>query len=479
MSREVSFMRLAAALVCAVFFCLPLRVLAQGHAAVVSAQQIALYSDRGLLLAESGVSVRMDGVQIDGTRASYELRANRLTVSGDVSVKDASGTHSGSGYVYDFVKKSGAFVKSAVVPQLNSADALAIGQQVEIQPGGSIVFSNAQVRSGAVFEPAASYTYVIPPPSAKNFGYSPVPSAALEWPFIVSSGSDGYSFARMRYDKYNGGPGAGMEEHFAESDRGYAALGETLDVDGGRLDLVAYERMNDSVSETLTGSTLYGTHALRYAITSSSRSGFASLSFAQDNAERSDDLLLAGNQHPFGHLGSSRLQIDLGHDVHPGDWNVAQDFRATPDVHFDTASVRMGGASVSGSFDLGESLYNYGRAALASSAGAWGNIPVNPHVQVNGGMTFSHEAPPFPGTSRTYTGGLTWKASDSFNLVSSLTYAHDFDQSFDNGRPEFSAAFDVRFRRRNGTGFEIGTIVPFGGVGNMNRQAAFNLRFLR
>ena len=74
---------------------------------------------------------------------------------------------------------------------------------------------------------------------------------------------------------------------------------------------------------------------------------------------------------------------------------------------------------------------------------------------------------------------MTWRASDAFNLVSSLTYAHDYGQAFGVGRPQFSAAFDVRFRRRNGTGLEIGTIVPFGGVGDMNRQAVLNVRFLR
>jgi hypothetical protein len=74
---------------------------------------------------------------------------------------------------------------------------------------------------------------------------------------------------------------------------------------------------------------------------------------------------------------------------------------------------------------------------------------------------------------------MTWRASDAFNLVSSLTYAHDYGQAFGVGRPLFSAAFDVRLRRRNGTGIEIGSILPFGGAGNMNRQAVLNLRFLR
>lgn len=452
---------------------------AQAPSVVITAQQVALYTDRSLLVADGGVSIRLPKLEIDATHAVYDLRANRLTAAGHVTVKDASGQAQGSGYVYDFTKNTGTLAPDAQVPEFAAIDALATGQQVELVPAASITFSNANVRSGTAFVPAATYTYDIPSPNAKDFGYSPVPSAALEWPVIVSSGRNGYTFARLRYDKYNGGAGTGMEEHYAATGRGYAALAQTLDPDGGRFDLAAYQRINDTLSQSLTGSSLPGTHALRYAVTSSTARGFASLSFAQYNAARSDDLFLTGNQRPVWGLGSSRLQITFGHDVHPGDWRVAQDFRVTPAVHFDTATLHVARCAVFGAFDVGESLYDYGRATLASAAGVRTTIPVNRHLQLDGGVNFSHDAPPFPSTYRTYTGGFTWKASEAFNLVSSLTYAHDFGQSPGNGRPQFAAAFDVRFRRRNGTGLEIGAILPFGSVGDMNRQSVLNVRFLR
>lgn len=470
--------RLAAVLWAALLF-VPMAASAQPRAVIITAQQVALYTDRALLVADGGVSVRFPEFEIDATHAVYDLRANRLTAAGNVTVKDASGRSQGGGYVYDFTKKSGTFVADAHVPEFAAIDALATGQQAELVPAASITFSNANVRSGTAFVPAATYTYDIPSPAAKDFGYSPVPSAALEWPFIVSSGRNAYTFARLRYDKYNGGAGTGIEEHYAATGRGYVALAQTLDVDGGRFDLAAYQRINDSLSQSLTGSSLAGTHALRYAITSSTRQGFASLSFAQYNAARSDDLFLTGNQHPVWGLGSSRLQITFGHDVHPSDWHVAQDFRVTTAVHFDTATLHAGRSAVFGSVDLGESLYDYGRSTLSSAAGVHTTIPVNAHLQLDGGVNFSHDAPPFPSTYRTYSGGFTWRASEAFNLVSSLTYTHDFGQSSGNGRPQYAAAFDVRFRRRNGTGLEIGTIVPFGGVGDMNRQAVLNVRFLR
>jgi hypothetical protein len=471
--------RVSAVLLLLLTLCAPAFAAPEPPGIVLSAQQIALYAERHLLIANGGVSVHAGALQITATRADYDLRANRLTAAGDVSVKDGAGVSSGAGYVYDFTAKRGSFVEAAAVPQLPAAEAIASGSQVEIRPESAITFSNAQVRSGSTFAPQASYVYAIPPPQAKNFGYSPVPSAALEWPFMIASSQNAYLFGRARYDRYNGGPGTGLEEHYARTDRGYAALGETMDVNGGRLDLASYQQFNDHLSQTLTGTNLAGTHALRYAITSSGRRGYASLSFAQYNAGRSDDLLLSGNQHPFGGLGSVRLQTVFGHDVHPGDAKVAQDWRVTPGLRFDTATLRIDGASLSGSFDLGENIYNYGRGTLASSATAWSSIPITSRFLLNGGVTFSHDAPPSPSTYRTYTLGSTWKASEAFNLVSSLTYTHDFGQAYGVGRPMFSASFDVRVRRRNGTGVEVGALLPFGGAGDMNRQAGLNLRFFK
>ncbi len=456
---------------------LPARAEQRPPAVIISAQQIALHSDRALLIAAGGVSVRFGALQITATRVQYELRANRLIAAGDVNVSSGASRVSAAGYVYDFSTRRGAVKKGAVVPELSASDATAVGQQVELRPGSTITFTNAQVQAGSTFTPVASYTYAIPPPNAKDFGYSPVPSAALEWPVLIGSSTNAYEFARVRYDRYNGGPGAGLEEHYARNDRGYVALGQTLDVDGGRYDLVAYQRIDPSLSQSFTSSYLAGTHSARYALTSSGRRGYASLAFSQYNATRSDDFFVSGNQRAIGRVASVRFQADLGHDVHPGDWHVAQDLRFTPGMHVDTASLRVGPSSLTGSLDLGESFYDYGRATLASAASLWGNFPVTASLLFTGGASFSHNAPPFPSTYRTYTWGATWKASEAFNLVSSIVYAHDFGQAFQSGRPQFAAALDVRVRRRNGTGIEVGALLPFGGVGNMNRQAGLNVRF--
>jgi hypothetical protein len=457
----------------------PLRAAQEPASVVMTAQQIALHADRGLLIGDGGVAVHSAALQLTATRAVYDLRANRLIAAGDVSVKEGSSQISASSYVYYFSSKRGSVDKNASVPQISTLDALAVGQQVELRPSKSITFTNAQVLAGSAFTPMASYTYNIPPPAAKDWGYSPVPSAALEWPVLVGYSSDVYEFARVRYDRYNGGGGAGLEEHFARSDRGYLALGQTVDVDGARYDLVAYQRLNQSLSQSLTGSSLIGTRTWRYALSSVGRHGYASLSTSQYNAGRSDDLFVTGNQRAIGRVASVRLQADLGHDVHPGDARVAQDFRITPGLHVDTAALRLGVSNITSSVDLGESLYDYGRGTLASSATLWGTFPVTGRLLFNGGATFSHNAPPFPSTYRTYTLGATWRASDAFNFVTSLNYAHDFGQSFGNGRPEYTAAFDIRVKRKDGRGIEVGTLLPFGRVGNFDRQAVLNLRFFK
>lgn len=471
-------MRAFVALLLGAFF-LPLAALAQSVPAVVlSAQQVALYSNRGLLLCDGGISARTKDLQITGTRAMYDFNANSLTVSGDVVVTQNGTATPGTGYIYDYKTMAGRFVTNVTIPQLPRTEATAFAQTAELHPAQSITFTNAQVSTGGVLTPTASYTFAIPPPNSKDFGYSPVPSAALEWPVILGVGRNAYSFARLRYNKYNGGPGAGLEEHYARTGRGYVAFGQTLDVDGGRFDLVAFQRLNDSLTQTLTGSTLLGARSLRYSISDSGRLGFSSLSFSQFNGSRSDDLYMTGNQHPIGRLGELREQIDFGHDVHPFDYTGAQNFRVTPGLHFDTATVRFGPSTISSSADIGESVYNYGRGTLSSDLSFWSTFPASPHLQFNGGATFAHNAPPYPATSRTYTVGSTWRASAAFNLVSSLTYTNDFQQSIGNGRPQFEAAFDVRFRRKNGMGIEIGSILPFG-LGNLNNAAAFNFRIFK
>ena len=437
----------------------------------ITGQQIALHADRALLIAESGVSIRIGtAAPLNATRAAYDLRANRLVAVGDGA---------GDGYAFDFAHGTQGALKDASVPQLGTSDALAVGQQVELHPGESITFSNAQVRAGSTFVPTAAYTYAIPPPRSKDFGSSPVPAAALDYYVLLGSAKNVYAFTRARYDRYNGGLGAGLEEHYARTDRGYAALGETLDADGGRWDLASYQRLNDSLSQSFSGSYLAGAHTARYALTSSGAHGFSSLSIFQYNNYRVDEYLLTGNQRPIARAGSMRLQIDFAHDVHPGDYRGSQDYRVTPGLHVDTAALRLGGLSVSASSDLGEALYNYGRATLASSLTFWGTMPATPRLLLSGGTTFSHNAPPYPSTYRTYTLGQTWKASDAFNVVSSLSYTHDYGQVFGSGRPQWSAAFNVRLRRRNHTGIQIGAVAPFGGVGNMNRQGVLNVQFFK
>lgn len=445
---------------------------------VITAQQIALYSNRGLMIANGGVSVRLKDAQMTGTRALYDLAANLLTLSGDVSLTQNGTVTNGTGYVYDFKTLQGRFVAGTSIPQLASTEATVIAQQAELRPAQSIMFTNAQVSNGGASTTTATYTYGIPPPNAKDFGYSPVPTAAIEWPVILGVGRDAYSFARFRYNKYTGGPGAGLEEHYARTGRGYAAFGQTLDTDGARFDLIAFQKMNDTLSQTLTASTVAGSKSARYALTRSGKLGYASLSFAQYNQTRSDDLYMTDNQHPVGRMGQLREQIDFGHDVHPLDYSGAQDYRVTPGLHFDTATARFGPSTLSASADIGETFYSYGRATISSDLSFWGTFPASRHLQYTAGASFAHNAPPYPSTYRTYTVGTTWKASNAFNLISSLTYTNDYGQRVGYGRPQFSAAFDVRFRRKNGIGVGIGLIVPFGS-GDLTNATVFNFRIYK
>ena len=443
----------------------------------LSAQQIALYGDRRLLVAEGGVIARVGGERIDATRAVLDLQDDVLTAAGSVRVNQTPAA-AGSGYRYDLRAHRGEFVTGATVVQLATNEANVLAQQAEVR-GRTIDFTNAQVLTGGVLEPSASYTYVVPAPSSKDFGYSPVPSAALEYPRMLGSGRDAYSFARLRYDRYNGGPGVGLEEHYARTGRGYAVLGETLDVDGARFDLASYQRINATLTQTLTGSALFDAHALRYALAASGPSGYAAFSISQYDATRTDDLYATSASYAVGHLGQLRFQTDLAHDIHPASFLGSQDLRLTPGLHFDLAALHLGPAAFTTSADLGETWYGDGFATTASDLGIWANLPVNRRLLLTGNVAFSHNAPPFAATLRTYSGGMTWHASDAFRFIGSLTYANDAGQTYGYGRPQFSAAIDMLALRRNGTGIDVGAIVPFGTLGNFSRATVLNLRYVK
>lgn len=436
---------------------------------VITASQIAFYADRGVLIADGGVSIRLPSGTVAATRAAFDLRTNRLVTATPA-------------YAYDLSGKSIARTVSqdVQVPQASLVEATVIAREAEIRPGVSLFFTAAQVRSGGALQSVASFTYAIPQANAKDFGYSPVPAAALEWPVLLASSSNAYSFARVRYDRYNGGPGAGLEEHFARSNRGYVALGQTLDYDGARFDLAAFQRVNDRLTQSLTASQVLGSTYARYAIAGSGKRGFASLSFAQIGGTRSDDLYLSGNQRNIGTIATARLQVDAGHDVHPFDARVAQDVRLTGGVHVDAATLHVGPATLATSADIGETVYGYGRGTLASTLSFWATRAAGAHVSFDAGASFSHNAPPFPSTYRTYVAGLTFQPSRFLGIVSSLTYARDVPQYAGFGRAQFALAFDIRVRRkRDGRGIEIGTILPFGSVGRLRNAAVFNLRLLR
>ncbi|MDQ2872792.1 MAG: hypothetical protein M3R35_06655, partial [Candidatus Eremiobacteraeota bacterium] len=359
-------------------------------------------------------------------------------------------------------------------------EATIVAREAEIRPHVSLFFTAAQVRTGSLLQPAASFTYAIPKPGAKDFGYSPVPAAALEWPVILASGRNAYAFARARYDGYNGGPGVGLEEHFATSNRGYAAMGQTLDADGARFDLAAFQRLTGEVAQSLTASRAFGSTYARYALTRADARGYSSLSFAQIDGRRSDDLYVSGNQRRIGTIGAFRLQADAGHDVHPFDARAAQDFRFTAGVHVDAATLHLGRATLDTSADLGETVYDYGRGTLASALSFWATRPTGAHLSLSAGASFNHNAPPFPTTYRTYVVQAAFTPRETLSIVSSLTYDRDVPQYRGFGRAQFAAAFDIRVRRKkDGRGIEIGTIVPFGAFGRLRNAAAFNLRLLR
>jgi hypothetical protein len=336
-----------------------------------------------------------------------------------------------------------------------------------------------------------------------------LPQSGLDLPITVAQSGQFLTQTHVRYDGYGGGFGYGIEEHFARSDRGYAALGLSNDAYGPRADLAGYEQITpqlaQSVSASLFNHFLFG----RYALTSTGRRGFATFSVVQVDATQNDDLYLSTQDRPIWRLGTYRLQAGFGLDIHPSDYQAILDSRAMLGASLQSPVVRIAGATLSANYDFTSTSYNYGRQRWLGSLVFWSTRQFGRAWTMNAGATYSqindrfrtnqdvYYPPIAPGyltgdgtiydgltayignsTFRTYSVGSTYTPSPRFSLATALNYNHDFPQYRGYGRPQYDATIEVRWRRAKGGGIEIGRDIPFGWAGQ-RYPVFYNIRLIQ
>lgn len=437
----------------------------------ITAQNVALFSDRRVLVADAGVAVKVGARTLGAAHAIVYLDEGRAVLSGGVTLDDGGTKSSGASYALDIETGNGHFIDAVASNDTGGTNPVVTSQRVVIRPNESLTFTPAQVGSGAAVQAVASYTYPLAAPHAKDFGPSPGIGAALQYPFLIGRGRNGYLFGTGRYDRYLGGAGVGLEAHLATSPRGYAAVSVAQDGDGARYDMLAFERLRDGLTQTLTGSRGIGLAYARYALTSFGRAGTMQLALAQNGATHSDDLFASTNRTAIGGGFALLFNGDVGRDVHPADYAIAQDARGSVGAVLDGPTYHLAGASLSLQATAGGTAYSYGRRSFDQGASAFVSRSFGSVFLVNGSAAIfqsNDQVGTYPrGTFRTYAVGGTFQPHARWSVFTTVQYAHDWPQFANVGRPEFLQTVALRIHRRHGPGLEIDTSFAYGRTGFM------------
>ncbi len=451
----------------------PARAAAPPPSIEITASNVALYTDRRVLVADAGVAVKVGTRSLGAAHAIVYLNEGRAILSGGVTLEDGGVKTSGAAYALDIETGEGHFIDSAMSNDTGGTAPVVTSQRVVIRPNESLTFTPAQVGNGAAVQTVASYTYPLAAPHARDFGPSPAVGAALEYPFLLGRGQNGYVFGTARYDHYLGGAGAGLEAHLATSERGYASFAVTQDGDGARYDMLAFQSLTPGLNQTLSGSSGIGLKYARYALTSFGRTGTVQLALAQNGATHSDDLYASTNRSPLGGGFALRFDGDVGRDVHPSDYAIAQDRRASIGAVLDAPTLHLAGVSLSAQATAGGTAYSYGRRAFDQGVSTFASRSFGSSLLLSAGAAIlqsNDQIGLFPrGTFRTYTASGTYQPRAPWNIFSSIQYAHDWPQFLNYGRPEFLQTIALRIHRKHGLGIEIDTSFAYGRTGQMPR----------
>jgi hypothetical protein len=477
-------LRLAALLLSACGL-LPLRAVAAGPPPApieITAQNVALYADRRVLVADAGVAVKTGTRTFGASHAIVYLNEGRAVFSGGVTLEDGTTKQTGAAYALDIETGIGHFIDAVSTNDSGGTTPVVTSQRVVIRPNESLTFTPATVGNDSAVQTVASYTYPLAAPHARDFGPSPAIGAALQYPFLLGRGRNGYVFGTGRYDRYLGGLGAGIEGHFATSERGYAALAATQDGDGARYDLQAFQSIQDGLNQTLSASRGIGLEYARYALTSFGRTGTLQGSIAQNGATQADDLFASTNRHALGGGFALRLDGDLGRDLHPTDYAIAEDGRASAGAILDGPTLHFAGVSLSAQATAGGTAYNYGRRAFDRGVSTFASRSFGSLLLLSGSAAIAQindQVGVYPrATYRTYVAAGTFTPRAPWSIFSSVQYANDFPQYAGFGRPEFLQTIALRIHRKRGPGLEIDTSFAYGQRGFMPKPT-LSLSLLR
>ena len=517
---------LRAFLACALFV-LALARSADARAALdVRAGTLDFYPDVLALVAHDRVVVRLGEQTITADYAYLDVYHDRAVFGGNVLLAGTAAGRTFSTVAIDLDKPSAVGITDDAQPQILAFDrldspaarildelpasetfAVAVfderspyirSRHALLNPHASVRFTPASFPSSPFAPPAPTFLYSLA--ANPNLSSSVLPPATFDQPLNIAGGKNALLAAHVRY--LDGvGAAVAFDEHLVDGERAYAVAAIDAPARFAQtLSLSAYQRMSDSLTQSIDATRAYGLTTGHYAFNAEVGRLYGRLDVAQSGASGTIETSLRTRDRPLFGGATYRLRGAYGVDHNPfGELDRTAERAnypllyhtslradvASPLVHgpFGTnASATLSGAhtwydyprnqnSIGGTATLSKRFSRavFGNSSVASnfSNDDYGSaqlrfFPPTEVVLPDGSRYLGARAYRGASTSRTYTLDMYVTPRPSTDVRFDLTRTNNFPQFNGYGPPLTVARIDVRFRPIPNLGVAIGRSDQFG-----------------
>jgi hypothetical protein len=481
------------------------------------------YANASLLAARGHVVLRAGARRIAGDALRWDLIRNKLLVTGDVRVSDATHGFACAAYSLDMPAGSATFLRADPVPATfalrGDDDAKALetpaadgtfdvddldGQRPYMRSHHAIVTPNAGVRMlPAEFPSAAGPSLTLPTylytlvqnPLITN---SAAPASSFDQPYSLFGSPASLTAAHLRYDGQNGVTGA-LDERLVDRDRAYV-VSSLLPFRDRQFDLLAYQALRPGLQQQFSATHYFGLfpgNVLDYSLTDSGRLTRQALVLGQIGSSNTAELDVATYLRPFAKVVNYRFNAAYGYDHNAGGIPYANDFRTTLGGFVATRPALVLGTSVGANYQYDLTSYDYPHEVTSGTLTFTAGRTFSRAVSAYGLASFSQNdnryrdvatgavalglPPPgtpyfapdgtaYPGyfayaglnTYRTYSLTTTFSGRGDNRIALTLTRDADFPQYHGFGRPPYYAFLDVVRRITPALRVELGRAYTFG-----------------
>jgi hypothetical protein len=384
-----------------------------------------LFSDGSWLSADGKVTIRAGKRTIKADAARYDLRKNRLLVTGDVRVSGRGDALAGAAYSLDLnsgeatllrvdsapesLTLHGDDLRTAVVapPKAGAFEALDLSEsRPYIRSHHAILSPNANLRmTPAEFPASAGTSFALPTflytlASNQNFAQSSMPGSMLDQPYTLFGTANSMTMAHLRYDQQNAVT-LGFDERLVAGNNAYF-VASVLPFRDRQIDVNAFQQLMPGLQQNFNADHIFAGYAgeaasdyARYQLQWSQRELRTTFVASEYNSSQTADLIVSTYDRWIPHLFEFKLALDYGFDRNPGTLPYADDFRIGPIAYVQSPSARLPfDFSASARYDYSLALYDY------------------PHEVTNGTLSLNFARSPL-GSPLRFNGTVSFQQIDS------------------------------------------------------------------